>query len=46
MSQFKLLPLKWNGEYFTKPYDRADVYDEPRIEKNTKKGLYYNEPGS
>ncbi|MDR1487976.1 MAG: hypothetical protein LBT62_08325 [Deltaproteobacteria bacterium] len=46
MSQFKLLPLKWNGEYFTKPYDRADVYDEPRKEKTTKKGLYYNEPGS
>jgi hypothetical protein len=43
MAQFKLLPLKWEGDRFTKPYDRA----APRVEygpaPDKPKGLYYHE---
>jgi hypothetical protein len=47
LPQFKLIPLFWNGEYFTKPYDRAASPDEPwdRLRERPR-GLYYDPPGS
>jgi hypothetical protein len=45
MSQFKLLPLKWNGEYFIKPYDRAAPIEKLPPSKDNRKGLYYHDPG-
>jgi hypothetical protein len=47
LPQFKLIPLKWNGELFTKPYDRAASPDEPWDRMQDRRhGLYYNPPGS
>ena len=45
MAQFKLLPLKWNGERFSKPYDRAAPYIEPERPAPRPHGLYYHEVG-
>jgi len=46
LAQFKLLPLSWNGEFFTKPYDRAASPDDRlKNNKDYPKGLYYREPG-
>jgi hypothetical protein len=45
MAQFKLLPLKWVGDRFVKPYDRAAPFDEPRPRSERPHGLYYREPG-
>ncbi|MDR1079918.1 MAG: hypothetical protein LBQ79_02890 [Deltaproteobacteria bacterium] len=46
LPQFKLIPLKWTGEIFTKPYDRAASPDEPWERPGRGRGLYYNPPGS
>ncbi|MDR1312796.1 MAG: hypothetical protein LBQ12_03660 [Deltaproteobacteria bacterium] len=45
LPQFKLIPLRWNGERFTKPYDRAASPEEPR-DPTRPRGPYYNPPGS
>ncbi|MDR3153926.1 MAG: hypothetical protein LBW85_06580 [Deltaproteobacteria bacterium] len=47
LPQFKLIPLSWNGEVFTKPYDRAASPDEPWDRgPGGPHGIYYNQPGS
>jgi hypothetical protein len=47
LPQFKLIPLSWNGEHFTKPYDRAASPDEPWDRLREKgRGIYYDPPGS
>jgi hypothetical protein len=45
LAQFKLLPLSWNGEFFTKPHDRAAAPDDRLRNKDKPRGLYYREPG-
>ncbi|MDR2349363.1 MAG: hypothetical protein LBF41_01890 [Deltaproteobacteria bacterium] len=45
LPQFKLIPLSWNGELFTKPYDRAADPDEPRPRPApSPRGIYANPP--
>lgn len=45
ITQFKLLPLKWNGRIFEKPYDRAVSPNEPWIRReDTHRGIYYHNP--
>jgi hypothetical protein len=45
MPQFKLLPLRWEGDHFTKPYDRAARPERDRAKKENPHGIYYHEPG-
>jgi hypothetical protein len=44
MAQFKLLPLKWEKDRFTKPYDRAAPHLQYGPQKPPPQGLYYHEP--
>ncbi|MDR2140598.1 MAG: hypothetical protein LBR11_02210 [Deltaproteobacteria bacterium] len=45
LAQFKLLPLHWNGERFTKPHDRAASPDDIRPQRpNGRHGPYYRPP--
>jgi hypothetical protein len=45
LAQFKLLPLKWNGERFIKPYDRAAPYIEDDRPPPPPHGIYYHDAG-
>ncbi|MDR2387158.1 MAG: hypothetical protein LBE80_06185, partial [Deltaproteobacteria bacterium] len=45
MPQFKLLPLRWLGDHFTKPYDRAALPIQDRPKTEPQHGIYYHEPG-
>ena len=45
LAQFKLLPLKWEGDRFTKPYDRAAPRQDVRRPDPPPRGLYYHEDG-
>jgi hypothetical protein len=45
LPQFKLLPLRWEGDHFTKPYDRAALPEPERANKETSRGIYYHDPG-
>jgi hypothetical protein len=45
LAQFKLLPLKWEMDRFSKPYDRAAGPEPERERIETPRGLYYHEPG-
>ncbi|MDR1109175.1 MAG: hypothetical protein LBP92_00395 [Deltaproteobacteria bacterium] len=45
MAQFKLLPLRWAGDHFSKPYDRAARPGTERARPAPPRGLYYHEPG-
>jgi hypothetical protein len=45
LPQFKLLPLRWVGDVFTKPYDRAALPGPDRPKPPERHGIYYHEPG-
>ncbi|MDR2368214.1 MAG: hypothetical protein LBF58_08930 [Deltaproteobacteria bacterium] len=45
LPQFKLLPLRWVGDRFTKPYDRAALPGPDRPKAEPRHGIYYHEPG-
>jgi hypothetical protein len=45
LAQFKLLPLKWTGERFEKPYDRAAPREADRGPRAKPHGIYYHEIG-
>jgi hypothetical protein len=45
LPQFNLLPLAWNGEYFTKPHDRAAPKEDRRPQPSpSERGPYYRPP--
>ncbi|MDR2422825.1 MAG: hypothetical protein LBE01_05540 [Deltaproteobacteria bacterium] len=45
LAQFNLLPLFWNGEYFTKPHDRAAPPEDRRLpQPEAHRGPYYRPP--
>ncbi|MDR1608633.1 MAG: hypothetical protein LBT38_09540 [Deltaproteobacteria bacterium] len=45
LPQFKLLPLAWNGRYFTKPHDRAAPPEDRRPQPpEGQHGPYYRPP--
>ena len=45
LAQFKLLPLKWTGERFTKPYDRAAPFLPEKPPPEKPHGIYYHDVG-
>jgi hypothetical protein len=45
LAQFKLLPLRWNGGRFTKPYDRAAPLEGSPEPEKPPHGIYYHEVG-
>jgi hypothetical protein len=45
LPQFKLLPLKWEGYRFSKPYNRAALPENDKRPTDPRHGVYYHEPG-